>query len=256
MNIIFIRNDISKMDTDAIVLPANSELKVGSGSSKAIFEAAGWKDLEKACNVIFKRTGYIKAGRAVLTSGFDLPARYIIHAVVPYWDGGKNHEYEKLCSAYLSSLIMADEIGCKSIAIPVLASGHNRFRDDVALDIAIRTIEEFEPKYGLEEAVLTLYGHQITNKVKDRGYKVTELIDTHYVLKNDERVKPANEMVWDKAAKLFDLYVVDGLKKVLDRLDDPDFVDYVHKRAAEIVKEVLGQGVDTVVDMALDALKK
>ena len=248
MNIEFVRNDISKMETDAIVLPANSELKVGSGSSKAIFEAAGWKDLERACNIIFKRKGYIKAGRVELTSGFNLTAKYIIHAVVPHWDGGNNHEYEKLCSAYLSSLILADEIGCKSVSIPVLASGHNRFREDVALDIAIKSIEEFEPKYGLEEAVLTLYGHRITNMVKDKGYEVTEIIDTEYVLKKDEHVKHTKEKALDKVAFLFDLYVVDGLKKALDYIEKPEVVDAVHKKAAEIVQEVMSKGIDMVID--------
>ena len=254
MNIKFIRNDISKMETDAIVLPANSELKVGDGSSKAIFEAAGRKKLEKACNIVTKKKGYIKAGRAVVTSGFNLPSKYIIHAVVPCWNGGNENEYEKLCSAYLSSLILADEIGCKSVAIPVLSSGHNRFKGDVALDIAIKSFEEFEPKYDLEEAVLTLYGHKITNMVKDRGYEVTELIDTDYVLNNDEHVKDAKEKALDKVVSLFDLYVVDGLKKALDYMEKPEVVDAVHKKAAEIVQEVLNKGVDVAVNMVLEQL--
>lgn len=251
MKIKFIRNDISKMETDAIVLPANSELKVGDGSSKAIFEAAGQKNLKKACDILSKRYGFIKAGRVVLTSGFDLPAKYIIHAVVPYWDGGKNYEYEKLCSAYLSSLIMADEIGCKSVAIPVLASGHNKFRGDVALDIAIKSIEEFEPKYGLEEAVLTLYGHRITNEVKDRGYEITELIDTRYVLDKDEHVKRNNEKAQDKVVTLFDLYVVDGLKKALDYIEKPEVIDAVHKKAGEIIQDLIAKGVDFAVSELL-----
>ena len=255
MDIRFVRNDISKMNTDAIVLPANSELKVGHGSSKAIFEAAGWKNLEKACDILHKRFGYLKAGRAVVTSGFDLPAKYIIHAVVPYWDGGRNHEYEKLCSAYLSSLTLADEIGCKTVAIPVLASGHNKFRGDVALDIAIKSIEEFKPRYGLEEAVLTLYGHRITNEVKDRGYEVTELIDTAYVLNKDEHVKHGQEMVWEKAAKLFDLYVIDGFKKAMDYIEKPEVVNEIHKQAGEIVLKVIDAGVNKGINEVVKMLK-
>ncbi len=215
MKITFVRNDISNMDTDAIVLPANPELKVGPGTSKAIFEAAGWKNLEKACNNLFKHYGLREAGTALATDGFALPAEYIIHAIVPYWNGGNDMEYEKLCAAYISSLILADGMGCKTIAIPVLASGNNKFDPDLALDIAIKSIMEYEPKYGLEEAFLTLYGFNLTNKVKDRGFEVTELIDTKYELNKDERMVSNKEKAKEKAAHLFDLYVLDAFRKII-----------------------------------------
>ena len=96
-----IRNDIANMKVDAIVLPANSRLREGSGTSNAIFEKAGRKALEKEC----KRYGKVEVGNSVPTLAYELDAKFILHTVVPKWKNGKQQEYS---AAYLSALSLAD----------------------------------------------------------------------------------------------------------------------------------------------------
>lgn len=105
-----VKTNIVNIVADAIVLPANKSLKEGSGTSRAIFEAAGRKALTKACDKI----KHCETGNAVPTLAFDLSAKYIIHAVVPRWVEGESGEYDLLSSAYLSSLNIADIMGCES----------------------------------------------------------------------------------------------------------------------------------------------
>ncbi len=104
MDITAIKADIDKISADAIVLPANSRLKEGSGCSTALFEAAGRKELTQAC----KKIGHCDIGGAVATSAYKLNAKFLIHTVVPKWEGGDYDEYNLLCSAYLSALTIAD----------------------------------------------------------------------------------------------------------------------------------------------------
>lgn len=134
-----VNTNIVNISADAIVLPANTRLKEGSGTSRAIFEAAGRKQLTQACRNI----GTCSVGSAVPTLAYDLNAKYIIHAVVPKWKGGEEGEYELLGSAYASSLNVADVMGCESIAFPLLASGNNGFDREFAFQIAEDSIESF-----------------------------------------------------------------------------------------------------------------
>jgi O-acetyl-ADP-ribose deacetylase (regulator of RNase III) len=92
--------NIVNIHADAIVLPANEALKEGSGTSRAIFEAAGRKQLTKAC----KELGHCNTGSAIPTLAYDLDAKYIVHAVVPRWIDGEHNEYDRLSSAYISAL--------------------------------------------------------------------------------------------------------------------------------------------------------
>ena len=160
MDYIVTRNDITRMDVDAIVLPANSKLKEGSGASTAIFRKAGREELTKACTNITRKKGDIRVGTAVPTLGFDLDATYVIHAVVPQWRDGHSNEYELLSSAYYSSLELADLLSCESVAIPLLAAGNNGFDLDLAIEIALKSIDAFEPSNRLTEVHLVIYGIQ------------------------------------------------------------------------------------------------
>ena len=121
MKIDFVSTNIVSVAADAIVLPANSKLKEGSGASTAIFEAAGRKKLTQAC----KKIGSCEVGNSVPTLAYDLNARYIIHSVVPKWIDGNSGEYELLSAAYLSALNVADVMGCETIAFRLLALGNN-----------------------------------------------------------------------------------------------------------------------------------
>ena len=134
-----VRNDITKMETDAIVNTANPKPQVGDGVDSKIYEAAGFEQLlaERL------KIGYIERGDAAATPGFNLPAKYIIHAVGTAWFDGNHRERELLKSAYSRSLELAEELKCKSVAFPLLSSGNYGFPKEEALKIALDAINSF-----------------------------------------------------------------------------------------------------------------
>lgn len=185
MKYFIIRNDITEMQTDAIVLPANSSLHEGSGASTAIYEKAGRNELRKAC----AQYGKVPTGMSVPTLGYNLDAKYIIHTVVPKWKDGKHDEYGFLSAAYLSALAMADDIGCTSIAFPLLASGNNGFDLKTAFEIADTSIHSYDAANHLEKVYLVVYGMRAVKMIKEMHIPVEERIDQAYVLAKDERYK-------------------------------------------------------------------
>lgn len=134
-----IRNDITQMPVDAIVNAANSALRMGGGVCGAIFAAAGADELQAECS----RIGRCNVGEAVITGGYRLSAKYIIHTVGPIWRGGSSGEAELLHNAYTNSLRLALENKLESIAFPLISSGIYGYPKDQALQIAIAAIGEF-----------------------------------------------------------------------------------------------------------------
>ena len=130
---------ITELDTDAIVNAANEGLWAGGGVCGAIFRAAGYDRLQDACDAI----GHCDTGSAVITPGFDLKARYIIHAVGPRWSGGKHRELELLYSAYYKSLELALENGCRSIGFPLISAGIFGYPLQGAWQTAVRACGDF-----------------------------------------------------------------------------------------------------------------
>lgn len=243
-----IRNDICKMKVNAIVLPANPLLEEGHGTSKAIFEKAGRRKLTKACKEIRKRYNYVRVGTAVPTLGFNLDAKYIIHAVTPKWKDGNSGEYGKLSSAYLSSLELADIMGCESMAFPLLAAGNNRFELDSAIKIAIDSISNYEATNKLNKVFLVVYGMRATDKIKKMGIEMTELIDQAYVLANNERVQPLGEKILDKGGEIACKWGDYALEKAMNFLDNPKNLDVILKKGNDIA---LQNGLDKIAGDAL-----
>ena len=130
---------ITDLNTDAIVNAANDRLWSGSGVCGAIFRAAGYDKLQAACNEI----GHCDTGSAVITPGFDLKAKYIIHAVGPVWNGGDYNEPQLLYSAYRKSLELALENGCHSIGFPLISAGIFGYPKDKAWRKAIQACTDF-----------------------------------------------------------------------------------------------------------------
>ena len=130
---------ITKLSTDAIVNAANSELWEGGGVCGAIFRAAGADELQAACNKI----GGCKTGDAVITPGFRLPAKHVIHAVGPIWNGGRRGEPELLYSAYKRSLEVAKENGLHSIAFPLISAGIYGYPHEEAWERALTSCRDF-----------------------------------------------------------------------------------------------------------------
>jgi O-acetyl-ADP-ribose deacetylase (regulator of RNase III) len=133
-----IYDDITKQQTDTIVNAANTSLRAGGGVCGAIFKAAGAKNLQAAC----KKLSPIKTSEAVITPGFNLPAKYIIHAAGPIYRGGGYGEEKLLRDTYTNALKCAVENGCKSIAFPLISSGIYGYPKEEALKVATSTIQE------------------------------------------------------------------------------------------------------------------
>lgn len=181
MPFLMIRNDITKVAADAIVNPANRNLLQGSGTSRAIYQAAGEQELTAACEAI----GRCDLGRAVCTPAFGLPATYIFHAVCPAWHGGGFGEAEQLAGAYHSALELAAEYHCESVAFPLLSSGNYGYPKEQAFRIAVDTITQYVMEHDLT-VYLVLYDRDSLAVSRKLFASVEEYIDDHYVAQNDE----------------------------------------------------------------------
>ncbi|RZJ68916.1 MAG: O-acetyl-ADP-ribose deacetylase [Flavobacterium sp.] len=140
--IILVKGDITKMEVDAIVNAANSSLLGGGGVDGAIHKGGGKAILDE-CIAIRNRQGGCKTGQAVITTGGNLPAKFVIHTVGPVWHGGKKQEEESLANAYRNSLKIAEQNGFETIAFPNISTGVYGFPKDKAAAIAIATVSEF-----------------------------------------------------------------------------------------------------------------
>jgi O-acetyl-ADP-ribose deacetylase (regulator of RNase III) len=128
--------DITTEQVDAIVNAANRQLRGGGGVDGAIHRAAGADRLHVACRAI----GGCSPGQAVVTDGFDLAARFIIHTVGPVWQGGSENEPDTLAACYRNSLAVADDVGARSVAFPAISTGVYGYPPEEAAAIAVTTV--------------------------------------------------------------------------------------------------------------------
>ena len=135
-----VRNDITKMNTEAIVNTANDYPTVGTGCDSAVYKAAGYDELLK---YRAEKIGFVPEGDAFITPGFKLKATYIIHAVSPLYMGGDKGEEEKLRSCYRKSLQIAKENGIKSISFPLISTGGFGYPKEEGMRIAVDEINAF-----------------------------------------------------------------------------------------------------------------
>lgn len=143
--------DITTLKVDAIVNAANTNLLAGGGVCGAIFRAAGRRELQAACD----KLAPIQTGEAVITPGFKLSAKFVIHTAGPIWRGGQHGEENLLRACYVNSLTLAAEHNLQSVAFPLISSGIYGYPPRAALAVAVKAIKDFLRERDLD-VILTV----------------------------------------------------------------------------------------------------
>lgn len=230
-----VKKGITKFDVDVIVNAANKHLQAGGGVCGAVFRDAGYSELQKACDKI----GFCHTGSAVITPGFNLKAKYIIHAVGPVWEGGNADEPKKLYSCYKKSLELAKENSCHSIAFPVISSGIFGYPKDKAWRKALQACLDFISEN--EDYDIDIYFAVLDDSAKALGEKtLLELTKTN---SNKPKSEKTSETILEENQKLFCLRYV----QLLQTIDwDDDLKDWCRKYSI-YEKIVTHQGLERML---------
>ena len=231
-----IRDDITRLNTDAIVNAANSRLLAGGGVCGAIFSAAGADSLQRECNKI----GYCAIGDAVITKGYNLKAKHIIHTVGPIYGQDPVNEERQLYSCYKNSLGLAQKKRLNSIAFPVISSGIYGYPKTEAIKIATKAIKDF-----LEENEIDVYLVVYDNKAFQISEKlfsdVQSYIDENLV-KPDDRRRIAEDGVTREAYNLYAPQKTMSDECVEERIEASKMTDMLPK-ATDASGSILGKGI-------------
>ncbi len=241
MPFMIVRQNITKMQVDAIVNAANTGLQMGGGVCGAIFKAAGAAELQAACD----RLSPIETGKAVMTPGFSLPARYVIHVAGPvYSRWHKRQCREQLRSAYIESLKLAEKSGCESIAFPLISSGIYGYPKDEALEVARRSIEEYLSEHDME-VYLAVFDKSSFLIGKALLGRVESYIDQHYVdahTQHRRRLLGVEEQALSAPMPMMAAAPVPALDDLMRNLDEPfsdtllNLIDKKGKTDVEVYK--------------------
>jgi O-acetyl-ADP-ribose deacetylase (regulator of RNase III) len=229
-----VRHDITKMKVDAIVNAANTNLQMGGGVCGAIFKAAGATQLQAACD----KLAPIKTGEAVITPGFNLPAKFVIHTAGPvYREWDKEQNEELLVAAYTNSLRRAVENKCESIAFPLISSGIYGYPKDEALQVAISAIQDFLMDHDLDVTLVVfdksafVLSHELLGAVET--YISEHYVDTHQI-KRRQLLDIEREALYveERSVSKYDECIMEDLfahsvgapvplENLVDNLDEP-----------------------------------
>ena len=215
-----VRNDITKMKVDAVINAANTSLRAGGGVCGAIFSVAGPDRLQKACD----RLAPIQTGEAIITEGFALPAKYIIHTAGPVYRGGTQNEEAQLRSCYRNSLDLAKKNKCESIAFPLISSGIYGYPKEEALAVATDEIGQWLMKDDMDVS-LVVFDKTAFVLSQDLLGAVKAFIDENYVDERNLRFGHRHRQSYTEsefldadATKLTDSYTEETQKVMADLL--------------------------------------
>lgn len=231
-----VHNDITKMDTDAIVNAANTELKMGGGVCGAIFSAAGADELQAECD----RIGKCNAGEAVITKGYKLPAKYIIHTVGPIWRGGNYGEAQILYNCYINSLKLALKHKCESIAFPLISSGIYGYPKDQALQIAVSAISEFLLSHDMN-VYLVVYDKKAFVLSEKLFTSIEKYIDDNYV--DEHRIS--------KSRREVEPYEFQQIGYLMEPSTECEEYSLIYKKKKRSLEDVVEQLDETFSEMLL-----
>ena len=201
-----LKTGITSLKTDALVNAANEGLWEGGGVCGIIFKAAGSEELQKACSAI----GRCKTGSAVITPGFKLKSKYIIHAVGPRWLGGDHNEPKLLYSAYQESLRLAVQHGCKSIGFPLISAGIFGYPVEQAWQKALQACLDFQKENPdtdldiqfavIDDKILETGRRTLTELSKERTTLYLKELDEDSLQHIRERISRESDLLIDKKA--------------------------------------------------------
>lgn len=228
-----IQQDITKVKVDAIVNAANKNLKMGGGICGAIFEAAGVEELQAAC----EKLSPIRTGEAVITPGFNLPAKYIIHTVGPVYEAwNKARSAELLAAAYTNSLIKAVENNAESVAFPLISAGAFGYPKEEAMQVATEAIKNFLEDHDLD-VFLVLFDKSVLSISKKLQRAVEKYIRQNFA-----------DSSWARRADVYDsgpVYAPRMSAKTV-YLEDKSVA-----READLIEDVIGDLDEPFADMLM-----
>lgn len=222
-----VRNDITKVKADVIVNTANPEPVIGDGTDHAVYEAAGAAELLKDRI----RIGKMKPGQVAWTRAYALDAKYIFHAVGPVWCGGDQQEENVLRDCYAHALALADELGCESIAFPLISSGTYGFPRERALSVALEEVGKFLLSHELL-VILVVFDRESFGVSSSLFHDMQEFIDEHHVarlLEKEYRVLDERRQIlarrsrvegmgFQEGSRLFKNHAVPKVEKTLEQI--------------------------------------